>query len=685
VFGENIGQALKGLGTVTEQAGNEMVNRALALQELKNETQAKEADAQYMIAVGQKHAEFSSLQGKAAADAYPKYMQDMQDLRKQYRDALPNDAARRMYDSSSLSTMGRTIFNGAGHAATQNKVWAANSSKARVDGVLQSILANPKDDVGYQSGIRSLLSEVDAQADLGGWGKDQIDHEKAEKISLALAHRIVGLSKTDPIKANQLLEANRDKIFYQHVESAQSKVQHELHTTGARVYADAVNAGWAPYMTPDAVDRAAGVDSTLLRIVKEAQKDPSVRFTIPAEGGRRTQQEQNAIVARGASQTFNSEHLYGKAIDLAPLDANGKPDFNDKAGYAKIEKAMTAAAERLGIPLAQYSERFKSWDPGHYGLPHEYDVRGAPKAVEEPLASRVDRAVAEARRAAPNDTTFHDYVRDRVETQFAKDKAIKRDEDFTNLNTINGALVGNFGKIPSTVEELKATDPRVAAAFDRLDETQQRKVLKDLGRTRAQKDDLAVYQKLTGMAHDDPAAFTDHDVIGEGSLTDASKKHFINLQQKLKANAQSDPRVTKALQILGPDLNAAGIRRTDKDRYFQFVGALQDQLEDFQTAHKRSPKPEEVRALGAQLMQQQTIPGSIFGSLWPNHPATFELEVPTKDAEAIKSDPTWTLMGIEPTDEQVRRIYVRRKFLELYGGKATKPTEPKEPGVPEGR
>src|SRR5262245_32507513 len=68
-FGANIGQALSHLGAQMERSSDELFNRAVALQQLKNETEAREADAQYMIESGKYHAEFNSLQGKNAVNA----------------------------------------------------------------------------------------------------------------------------------------------------------------------------------------------------------------------------------------------------------------------------------------------------------------------------------------------------------------------------------------------------------------------------------------------------------------------------------------------------------------------------------------------------------------------------------------------------------------------------------------
>lgn len=685
-FGGGVANAIKDLGGVESHVGDELFQRALALKQLQNETEAKQADADYMIKAGKLHADYGALEGQNAVKAFPQHQQDLEDLRKQTRDGLSNDAARKMFDSSSLSVMSRTIFNAAGHAATENKKWALHGSEARVEGWKDQTASTPNDDIAFQRSINGLKAEVDSQADLQGWGQDQRDHKFTHDQSGLWSHRIVGLARTSPFQAKNMLEQNRDKILGQDQEKVEQVVRQALHTTGSRVLSDNVNSGWAAYMKPGDIDRSVGVEESLTRIVKEAQRaNPDIRFTIGGQGGRRNQAQQDELVRQGVSQTHSSDHLDGRAIDLVPLNDKGQPDYNDRAGYAKIAPAMAAAAERLGIPLAEKSEKFKSWDPGHFSLPKDFNVAQAPKAVEEPLQSRIDRGVVAAKALSPEDTDFADAVRNRIESDFTRTKAIKRDFEYTNRNTVEGALVGGVGngKIPTTVEELRATDPKVAQAFDNLDEIHQRTYIKALA-TNAKGDmawnsqSLQRYQVLKGMAHDSPEEFLGTDVISE-KMPNRAKLEMINLQQKLQANAESDPRTTRALGILQADMFHAGITKAqDKDRYYGFVGALQDQIRDFQEAHKKPPNAEEVQKIGSQLMQEQHT------RFWQSSQRMFEGPPPNEVAEQIKSDPAWAKLGITPTDEQVQRVWARSQFQKLYGGSAKSADKPK-PGIPQSK
>ena len=150
-FGEATAAALGNLGNVIEQSGDRLFRRAIAIQELKNDSEAKDADADYMIQAGQMHAEYNTLKGKAAVDAFPKYMEDLKTVREGIGSRLTNNSARKMYDNSTRGTMGRTIFNGAGHAATQNKQWAIGTAKANIDLDAKTVEDNPNDEVLFQS------------------------------------------------------------------------------------------------------------------------------------------------------------------------------------------------------------------------------------------------------------------------------------------------------------------------------------------------------------------------------------------------------------------------------------------------------------------------------------------------------------------------------------------------------
>ena len=237
MFGANIGQAISRLGATSDQVGNEIFARGLAMQDLANHSEAQQADADYMQKAGELHADFSSKQGKDAVDAYPQYIQDLAQTRKDIGAGLSNPMAQKLYDGQSLSTYGRTVFNGAGHAATQNKVYALSASQAKVDAISNRTLSMPQDEDAFQDGLQDSEDEVRSQGALKGMDPDAIDLAVANQKSALWSQRIKGIVKTQPIQAGKMLDqAIKDgEVQGEDIAKLTNLVQGARITVGARV------------------------------------------------------------------------------------------------------------------------------------------------------------------------------------------------------------------------------------------------------------------------------------------------------------------------------------------------------------------------------------------------------------------------------------------------------------------
>lgn len=242
-FGGTVGPALEHLGKQFEHTGDELFKRAIALQELQNDTVAREADTQYMIKAGELHAKFSSLEGANASPAALKqYSADLQSLRTSIRQGLPNDAARKIYDPSSMQTMGRSIFNGAGHAATQMKRAASGTAIAQADMIKNRIYNDPSDEVGYGSGLKDLAGIGQTLAGLEGWTPDQYKNWLDKQTSSALAHRITGVAKNEPFKAEEMMIKFANKLYLDDKDKVENIVRTQTRNTGARIEETKINA-----------------------------------------------------------------------------------------------------------------------------------------------------------------------------------------------------------------------------------------------------------------------------------------------------------------------------------------------------------------------------------------------------------------------------------------------------------
>ena len=678
-FGVNVANAIQGLGKTAESAGNEMFSRAIAMQDLYNHSEAQDADAAYMQKAGELHAQYSSLSGKAAVDGYPQYISDLQDARKALRDNLSNGMSQKLFDSQSLSTMGRTIFNGAGHAATQNKAYALGASKARVDAISDQALAVPADEAGFQEGLAKSEQEVRASGQLQGLAPEAIDEAVAQQKSELWSQRIKGLVKTQPIQAGKMLDAatKAGEVRGEDIGKLTNIVQGARNTVGARMVSQQVMSGAGLRWGQGPVD------------IKQAGE---------AIG---------TFESGGNYSTIGVQTSHGRALGKYQVMEENLPEFLAKAGLSAMSAddflKNHAAQDQVFASVfggymrdkGNFNDAASMWfsgkpvaqaggvrDANGTSVPAYLAQTNAILARNAPLSAKVDMGKRIAGEQAPEDPLFPDFVQQRIETDNNRQLQIKRDDEFQNRQTIETGLMGQEGgKLPTTVEELTA-DPKAADAWDHLLPSTQRRYMGVLARN-AKGDHnwtdgtLREYQTLKGQAQADPAEFLDADVVGT-DLPNSAKRELINLQGRLKGQATGDPRVARALSILSPDMQAAGITKANKEDYYQFTGALADQLQEFAEENKRAPKTDEVKVIGSRLMQAQKVPGRLWGT---NEYPTFQVPVPSEEAEKIKAEPAWAKLGIQPTEQQIQRIYTRKMYQDLYGGSAKSAAagEPKPP------
>lgn len=234
--------AVSDLGKEFRHVGNEMWERAVALQQLRNDTEAREADARYMIKAGELHANYGALTGKAAVDAFPKYMAELEESRHKIRDGLTNDDSKRRYDGPSSTLMSRSIFNGAAHAATANKQWQLTTAKAEMDLDAKTVEDTPDDDLLFQAKLNRTRANVAQVSAIQGYEPGSApEKELGLKATSALwAQRIIGLSRTQPFKADEMLTANKTQMTGADFLKVDNSVRSQVRAIGSKNIADEV-------------------------------------------------------------------------------------------------------------------------------------------------------------------------------------------------------------------------------------------------------------------------------------------------------------------------------------------------------------------------------------------------------------------------------------------------------------
>jgi len=108
----------------------------------------------------------------------------------------------------------------------------------------------------------------------------------------------------------------------------------------------------------------SGVHPDLVAVAKRAIEITEQDFSV-LEGVRNIER-QRQLVAQGKSQTMNSRHLTGHAIDVAPYPLTWDWEY-----FYPIADAMKQAAEELGVDLEWGGDWVSFKDGPHWELSWE--------------------------------------------------------------------------------------------------------------------------------------------------------------------------------------------------------------------------------------------------------------------------------------------------------------------------
>jgi peptidoglycan L-alanyl-D-glutamate endopeptidase CwlK len=115
------------------------------------------------------------------------------------------------------------------------------------------------------------------------------------------------------------------------------------------------------------LENLEGIHLDLRKVCDLALKLSPVDFTII--DGLRTIEEERGFVAAGTSQTMNSRHLTGHAIDFAPwVDGKLRTDDGSVEHFAVVAGAFKDAALKFDIPIIWGGNWKTLKDYGHIEL-----------------------------------------------------------------------------------------------------------------------------------------------------------------------------------------------------------------------------------------------------------------------------------------------------------------------------
>lgn len=242
-FGGDIARAISGLGKTVEGVGDAIAERALWLQNLNNQAEARAADAKFITESGKLQAEFNSLEGDRAMKEYPVYQEKLKALRGQIRSGLTTRGSQDMYDGQTLGTLSRAVFNGASHTAAAQKKFVIDSMEAQRTAWREEAATTPMDDAAIERNVVRTRQSVREEGRLRGAPPEAVANNEKAYTSAIYATRIETIAKELPLQGPEELRKLRDRLIEKDFKRVEAVVNNQRDAYGsAKIATDLIAA-----------------------------------------------------------------------------------------------------------------------------------------------------------------------------------------------------------------------------------------------------------------------------------------------------------------------------------------------------------------------------------------------------------------------------------------------------------
>lgn len=678
-FGGATAQAWSTLGKVSEQASGEIYQRAMAMQNLKNEADSRRKAVDFERDSGQLFADFKTQLGaNAGPEAYASFQKNLVDLREKYRSDLDNPMAQSRYDADSYNLMGRLFMNGAAHSAEQLKQYSVSTNKAAIESASNAVQVNPADEKGYQAGLGIAEKNAREMAAAHGLSPEDTEQQVAIARSNVTMGRISAMARTDVIGAKKLFDEALSKgdLRGEAITSLQGMLQTKENTVGSKMVVD---------HTRDGVNMAMGQG-----VVDMARAKDAIANGIESGGNYGAV----GIKTKSGDQAYGKYQVMGANLPgwleksglpaMSPQEFLKNPSAQEKVfetifgGYMQKYGNFNEAAAKW-FTGKSLSEGAKGSDVNGTTVPSYLAATNAQLYKTATITDKSNAVRAEATKIAPDNPVFADIASDRAVTQHTQEERLQKQQSSEDWNTVNQAILDGTGKGPMTLETLGQTSPEVAQALERVANDPKKMLqLQGILKKQAAADNTPTaerdsnYNKLVGQALVvDPEGFK-HVQLDQENLTGEQRGELLKLQKQALSpgGIGQDPLVRKAITdpAIIQTARDIGAEPSNHEEWAKFTGALAEEIK-FARASGKALTQADVQDMANKLVQVRAGTGW-FGT---NVGASREYEVPLHAIPeatrgAIQKKLTEKFQR-EPTNQEMERAYALKLYLDTQGAK----------------
>lgn len=633
-FGSAVGVAEQKLGAEVEKTSDVLAKHAMKMQEDLNTTLAKDLFLKGDVEVGKLTVAYNSLEGLQKVAAYDQHVKDIEGVRERLKSEAPNSDVAKKFDQDFARRVGYSIVDGARGAATANKQVQKQTNMAVRASTLSTIAANSNDDVRFEMETKAGLETFKAEDEYRGQSPEVQAYRDREYVTAAWATRLDSMSRTDPLRARDLLDKNKDKIDGGKVLQMKDTIDQRIIQVDSRVSSDKIIQSGvltSPELK-DWIKRSEGYTDKAKWDFKQMSSGYGTRAepgdeNIPPEQRRAIyEQRLDRDIARAANivDQFAPGLPKGTREALIDLTFNAGSKWTSeglgqsiRAGdYEKAQGIFTQYTKAGGVDQEALIRRRAEGAARFGGEARDADPVNR---MTEALDKAKERAIQVFPDDPGNQAKYLDTLQSRIRADQSVMESAARQMQLDQRNAVQKELIND-----PTVTSYDRLSPAAKQAYDLSPPSQQdvfnrqmrKNATADVPMTQERQN---LYDKVNGLAMTNPDTFMGINVT-ELDLPRASKSKFSGMQAQREALVQRGMRTSGIMADSQALLNDAGIRpstqdKTMNDEFMKFKGVLDQRVQGFIDEKKRPPNAEEGRGMVKELTREiVTSPGYIWGN-----------------------------------------------------------------------
>jgi aspartate-semialdehyde dehydrogenase len=235
---EDVGRAFDSLGKNVTGAGQEIFQRAIALKELESDKKVNDLTIKAYQSIGEQGEKFRSKLGEnAGPDALTAHMKSQADLLKSLRDGLKTPYEQKKFDDETRGMFGTDVRQSVQHSATQVRNSLMSTKEAQISMSIDQTRKSQTQEE-FDQHEKETAKHTRDYGHIAGWTPEQLDHNMEVNLSKGRVSFIANTADSEPVKAMQMLEANKDQILASDYENAKKQIQDKIDVSIGRNAAD---------------------------------------------------------------------------------------------------------------------------------------------------------------------------------------------------------------------------------------------------------------------------------------------------------------------------------------------------------------------------------------------------------------------------------------------------------------